>query len=243
VLLAWRIFFVDVNKKIMITKHPTSRTLIVHPLGDLDTLRADHYRRQIRSLIDEGYRFLIFDLQDTPYINSSGLGLLIELFNKASRLEGSVKLINCSPHVHWILEQTHLNRIFVEESAEPAAASEELHYDTLYNFMSDELLLLTQIYEVTEQLMALEDASQIGELTLKGIHHALHAQRGAFFFLSRDEHQLQLSSWITREEHASPPPLREAPLIPGRMEHKILEDGEVTWYEPCDQDKSEDNLF
>jgi anti-anti-sigma factor len=83
-------FFVDVNKKIMITKHPTSRTLIVHPLGDLDTLRADHYRRQIRSLIDEGYRFLIFDLQDTPYINSSGLGLLIELFNKASRLEGSV---------------------------------------------------------------------------------------------------------------------------------------------------------
>ena len=43
----------------MITKNHTSRTLIIHPVGDLDALQAEHYRRQLRSLIEEGYRYSV----------------------------------------------------------------------------------------------------------------------------------------------------------------------------------------
>lgn len=227
----------------MITKHPTSRTLIIHPLGDLDTLRADHYRRQLRTLIDEGYRFLIFDLQDTPYINSSGLGLIIELYNKATRLEGTVKLIHCGPHVQWLLEQTHLNRLFTESGETPQTPTPDIPYDTLYNMMSNEFLLLAQIYEVTEQLMGQENADQIGAMTLRGIHQALHTQRGALFLLTADGKRLRMTSWIENGEESTRPQLNDFPLAPERMEQRVLEGNEVTWHELCDQDKSEDNLF
>lgn len=227
----------------MITKHPTSRTLIVHPLGDLDTLRADHYRRQLRTLIDEGYRFLIFDLQDTPYINSSGLGLIIELYNKATRLEGAVKLIHCSPHVQWLLEQTHLNRLFEESDAAAQAPTPEINYDALYNMMSDEILLLAQVYEVTEQLMGQENTDRIGELTLRGIHQALHTQRGALFLQTDDGKRLRMTSWIENGERSTRPQMGEIALHPGRMEQRMLEGTEVAWHELCDQDKSENNLF
>ena len=64
-------------------------------IGNLDALRAEHFRQQLRSLIDEGYRYIIFDLEDSPYMNSSGLGLLVEIYNRVNRMIGSFKLINC----------------------------------------------------------------------------------------------------------------------------------------------------
>lgn len=227
----------------MITRHPTSRTLIIHPLGNLDTLRSDHYRRQLRSFIEEGYRFLIFDLQDTPYINSSGLGLLIEMYNKASRVEGSIKLLNCSPQVQWTLEQTQLDRILTQPAEEASARDAELHYDTVYSYMSDEMLLLAQVHEVTEQILTLEDPRAIGELILKGIHNALHAQRSAFFMLAPDGKRLQLTSWLSDPEHTAPPAIDELTLRPGHTESRLLEGNETAWHELCDHDKSENNLF
>lgn len=227
----------------MITKHPTSRTLIVHPLGDLDTLRTDHYRRQLRSLIDEGYRFLIFDLQETPYINSSGLGLLIELLNKTSRLEGSVKLINCSPHVRWILEQTKLDKILIDSDTEPIQHDSEVPYDRLYSFMSDEILLLAQIYDVTEQIMGLDESRAIGDLIMRGLHRALHGLRGAFFIFDPEKRRLSLASWVDQAQNPSRPDLPDIYLEPGRSELKVIQENEVIWHELCDKDKLENNVF
>lgn len=227
----------------MITKHPTSRTLIIHPLGDLDTLRSDHYRRQLRSLIDEGYRFLIFDLQDTPYINSSGLGLLIEMYNKTSRLEGTIKLINCSAQVQWTLEQTQLDRILTQSAEETHTQAAVLHYDSVYSYMSDELLLLAQVHEVTEKILALSDPHAIGELILKGIHQALRAQRSAFFLVSPDGRRLQLSSWLDGQEPPARPAVDEIELHPGQLATRLFEGNEVAWHELCDQDKIENNIF
>lgn len=227
----------------MITKHPTSRTLIIHPFGDLDTLRAEHYRRQLRSLIEEGYRFLIFDLQDTPYVNSSGLGLLIEFYNSTRRLEGAVKLINCSAQVLWILKQTKLDKILLDAPGAEQPKTRELHYDSVYPFMSDEILLLTRIREATENVLKLNDITAIGDLILKGIADALHATRGALYLYDENFDCLTLAGWFGAGEQAAPPECAMAALKPGCLEYKIFTENTVTWHELGDRDQSEGNLF
>lgn len=227
----------------MITKHPTSRTLLIHPLGELDTLRSEHYRRQLRTLIDEGYRFLIFDLQDTPYINSSGLGLMVELYNKTSRAEGSVKLINCSSQVLWILGQTQLDKILLQPPEANPQTAADLHYDTIYPFMSDEILLLAQIHEITEQILDQEEAPAISEIILRGLTRALFAQRGVFFLLDEKKSRLRVSSWIDRDASTPPPELKDVEFEIGKPVTRIFEENQVAWHELCDRDKSEDNLF
>lgn len=228
----------------MITKNPTSRTLIVHPVGNLDALQADHYRRQVRMLIEEGYRFLIFDLADTTYINSSGLGLLVELFNTVGKLEGSLKLINCTPHAIWLLEQTRLDSLFLRPAgSDRAPAPVEAQFDPLHALMCDEILLLAQIHEVAEQVLGLDDPVAAGQAILQGVIKAMRAERGAIFLLDPSQTRLRLAHWQGRDKGDLPPELDEITLEPGHFETKILDQNEVTWHKLVQRDEFNESFI
>jgi anti-anti-sigma factor len=228
----------------MITKNPASRTLIVHPVGNLDALQADHYRHQLRLLIDEGYRFLIFDLADTSYINSSGLGLLVELFNTITRLEGGLKLINCTPHAIWLLAQTRLDRLFLQQD-ESAAKMQlfEAQFDPLHALMCDEILLLSQIHEAAEQVLSLDDSEAAGKAILQNVIQAMRAKRGIILLLDEEGKQLHLAHWQGQSSEESPPLLGKISLRAGKFAARILEQNEVTWHNLEEKDELRDGFF
>lgn len=216
----------------MITKNISSRTLIVHAVENFDALQVDYYRQQLRTLINEGYRYIIFDFQETRYINSSGLGLLVEFYNRMRRLGGTCRVIHCPPMIDELLHQTRLEMLLGEtESDEGEQAISEgpktLSFDRLHDLMSQEILLLSHVSELSQELLTLDDPDEISSRILKRTAQALSARRGALFYLSQNEERLQLAYWIEDGEEREAPEI-DLPLKINRLEYQILESQAVT---------------
>jgi len=92
---------------------PTER-LTVETEADL----KDAVRRQLGA----GRVHLVLDLARVPYIDSCGLGRMVQAYVSAHRLGGSLKLLNVNQRNHHLLTVTHLTTIFdmyaTEEEAE-----------------------------------------------------------------------------------------------------------------------------
>ncbi|HOW19661.1 MAG TPA: STAS domain-containing protein [Phycisphaerae bacterium] len=56
---------------------------------------------------------LIIDLGEVGYMDSSGVGVLVHVFQKVKANKGRLRLIRMSPRVRGIFEITRLDRYFV----------------------------------------------------------------------------------------------------------------------------------
>jgi anti-sigma B factor antagonist len=77
-------------------------------LGEDTTL----LREQVRALIAKGQKNILLNLQDVPYIDSSGLGELVSAFIAARKEGGELKLLNLTSKVHGLLQITKLYTVF-----------------------------------------------------------------------------------------------------------------------------------
>lgn len=118
---------------------------VIRPGGDrLDLEVAPEFRSAMLHLIKSGHRYLVVDLQDVGFIDSSGLGTLVSALKQlktskdrrrvprpgSSRrpaARGDVKLANVRPPVAALLEIIRLDRVFasyptVEEAVQSYAS-------------------------------------------------------------------------------------------------------------------------
>jgi anti-anti-sigma factor len=80
---------------------------------DRATLKeADDFRKILGKDIDEGARFLIADLSQCEFIDSTFLGTLVVTLKKATALGGDLKLVGFQPSVHAMFELTRMFRVF-----------------------------------------------------------------------------------------------------------------------------------
>jgi anti-sigma B factor antagonist len=90
-------------------------TTIVRPTSDrLDIEVAAEFRSILLALIDQGQRYLVVDLKDVTFIDSSGLGALVSALKTLKRGSGAgdVRLARVQPPVVSLLEIIRLNRVF-----------------------------------------------------------------------------------------------------------------------------------
>jgi anti-sigma B factor antagonist len=66
-----------------------------------------------------GWRHIVLDLARVPYIDSCGLGTMVQGYVSAHRLGGSLKLLNVNGRNRQLLTVTRLLTVF--EEYEPAA--------------------------------------------------------------------------------------------------------------------------
>ena len=88
---------------------------VVRPTGDrLDIEVAGDFRSMLLSLIDQGNRQLVVDLEEVTFIDSSGLGALVSALKtlKRSNGPGDVRLARVQPPVVSLMEIIRLNRVF-----------------------------------------------------------------------------------------------------------------------------------
>lgn len=69
-------------------------------------------RNAVRRQIEAGRRDLVLDLSRVPYVDSCGLGTMVQASVSAHRVGGSVKLWNITPRVRQLLTITRLLTIF-----------------------------------------------------------------------------------------------------------------------------------
>ena len=81
-------------------------------------------REHVRSLVRSGQTSLLIDLGEVSYIDSGGVGTLIQMFREVTRVGGQFKLLHptwCSTRVLGI---THLATVFeIYEDEETAVRS------------------------------------------------------------------------------------------------------------------------
>jgi anti-sigma B factor antagonist len=90
-------------------------TTVVRPSADrLDVEVAADFRAMLLSLIEQGNRQLVVDLNDVSFIDSSGLGALVSALKTLKRSDdgGDVRLARVQAPVVSLLEIIRLNRVF-----------------------------------------------------------------------------------------------------------------------------------
>jgi anti-sigma B factor antagonist len=89
-------------------------------LGEGDELLKD----KINSLIHQGQKNLLLNLEGVPYIDSAGLGEIVRTYTTVSRQGGSLKLVNLTKRITDLLSITKLLTVFETfESEKDAVAS------------------------------------------------------------------------------------------------------------------------
>lgn len=82
---------------------------------------ADVFKDTIKQLIEEGYKNVIVNLEHVPWVNSTGLGILIAGYTTLKREGGALKLIHVTDRIESILMITKLGTIFESYSEEQQA--------------------------------------------------------------------------------------------------------------------------
>ena len=88
-------------------------------LGEGDELLKD----KINSLIHQGQRKLLLNLEGVPYIDSAGLGEIVRTYTTVSRQGGSLKLVNLTKRITDLLSITKLLTVFETYDSEKDAVA------------------------------------------------------------------------------------------------------------------------
>ena len=76
---------------------------------------------KVLSVIDQGFKSILIDLKDVPWINSTGLGILVSSLTSASNRGAKLKLARLSDRIGSLFITTKVNLLFElfddEESA------------------------------------------------------------------------------------------------------------------------------
>jgi anti-sigma B factor antagonist len=77
-------------------------------LGDGDELLKD----KVNSLVNRGFKKIVLNLAEVPYIDSAGLGEIVRTYTTVSRQGGSLKLLNLTKRISDLLAITKLLTVF-----------------------------------------------------------------------------------------------------------------------------------
>ena len=86
-------------------------------IGEGDELLKD----KINSLIQQGHKKLILNLEGVPYVDSAGLGEIVRTYTTVSRQGGNLNLLNLTKRITDLLMITKLLTVFDTYASEQEA--------------------------------------------------------------------------------------------------------------------------
>lgn len=79
--------------------------------GDLDVYSEDEFKGFIEENLDEN-KDLVIDLADLDYLDSTGLGMFMNIYNSQKSKEKTVKIINAKDNIKKLFKITDLTALF-----------------------------------------------------------------------------------------------------------------------------------
>lgn len=80
-------------------------------VGDLDVYSEEDFKEFIEEKIDVN-KDLVFDLKNLDYLDSTGLGMFMLIYNKQKENGKSVKIINAKENIKKLFKITDLSDLF-----------------------------------------------------------------------------------------------------------------------------------
>ena len=96
--------------------------LIIGLSGELDQHMADQIRSQIdHGLLKEGIQSIIFDFTEVSFMDSSGIGMLLNRYKQVRKFGGNLYLTGCNQNLFRLIKLSGLERIvLLRDSIEEA---------------------------------------------------------------------------------------------------------------------------
>jgi anti-sigma B factor antagonist len=106
----------------LVTCEHVLRVMIVAPRERVDVVNAPELRQQLSQLFESGATNFVIDLSEVPFMDSSGMAVLVSILKRARQAGGDVKLV--WPRIEAarrILNLTKFDRVFdIADTAEAA---------------------------------------------------------------------------------------------------------------------------
>lgn len=86
-------------------------TVILSVTGDLDLWNAPALEQRLRRCLDQGSQWVVVDLSQAAFLDSSGLGALTNSKRRIERKGGRLVVINTNDQMRRVFELTGLMRV------------------------------------------------------------------------------------------------------------------------------------
>ena len=88
------------------------KTLVVKVTGEFDIIIAEEFKKIVDSFLDTNMaKYLLIDLSDVAFIDSSGLGAILGRYKKVDSMKGKMVIAGPQVQVKKILEVSGINQI------------------------------------------------------------------------------------------------------------------------------------
>lgn len=103
------------------TVNQSDSITVVDVEGQLIVGNRQELKQMVLQELENGARKFVIDFQDTGYIDSSGLGVLVSLSKKIREQEGELRLASLNEDLRTLFELTKLDTLFnIADSREQA---------------------------------------------------------------------------------------------------------------------------
>lgn len=88
------------------------RFLVVRLEGDVDAYSSSKIKDELLGLIDRGSSSMVVDVSKVPYMDSSGLGMLVTVLKNINKKHGVLRLTGLNEDLRNIFRLTRLDKVF-----------------------------------------------------------------------------------------------------------------------------------
>jgi anti-sigma B factor antagonist len=85
---------------------------LIRLLGNITTDNSVEFRDCLLGVIDEGISQIVLDVERMNYINSMGIGAMVDAYNRVKQNEGAIALIKPSKELAQLLKILRLDKLF-----------------------------------------------------------------------------------------------------------------------------------
>ena len=109
-----------------VTRRQQDGRTILHLVGEIDVATAPRLRDELSRVITEGSHHLIVDLSDVPFLDSTGLGVLVGRLKAVRLLDGDLVLAGAQERTLRNFRITGLDQVFrLFDSVDAALAAQD----------------------------------------------------------------------------------------------------------------------
>lgn len=98
--------------EVSVTSRPSGDRTVVHVTGEIDVYTAPVLREELAKLVDGGHTNLVVDLTGVPFMDSTGLGVLVGALKKVKTHNGDLALVINQEKVLKVFRITALTQVF-----------------------------------------------------------------------------------------------------------------------------------
>ena len=73
---------------------------------------AAEFREKVNDLINKGEKHFVLNFKKCTFVDSTGLGVLVSIYKKCEKINGSFKLNSINPQVMKVFKLTRLDKVF-----------------------------------------------------------------------------------------------------------------------------------